>query len=244
METPSHLPDGAVSGGTAPVPPPAPVIVRQGPSWGRILLVTLGILVLGCVATAATTAWWVKRNFYAEPIQPVHLTQSEQTMLEAKLHVLETSAAPATGSPNAPTLPEASPGEQERTLLITAKEINAYLATQNLGENVRVDLGNDSISATVIAPVPADSGLPLVSGTTLRLSLALAARMDANKKLAVEVRDVRIGGVPIPNAWLGDIKGMNLAGEDLEKDPALQQFFKGIQDMKITPAGLRVVLAE
>ena len=230
---------------TLPVPPPAhssPAsadrpIIRQGPSGKKILLITLGVFVLGCGLAAATTAWWIKRNIYASPIQPVSLTQNEQQALDAKIHVLEAGTAPA-------GQPEASPGEQERTLVITAKEINAYLASQQLGETVKVQLGSDSISATMLVPVPQDSGLPLVSGTTLRLSLSMGARMNEAKKVALEVKDVRVGGIPVPNAWLGDIKGVNLTDDSLQNDPGLQRFLAGIQSLKITPDGLRVVLAE
>ncbi|TDU81320.1 arginine N-succinyltransferase [Prosthecobacter fusiformis] len=231
METPPHIP------ASPPSLPPAQAPLRQGPSGKKIILTILGVFVLGCGIAAATTAWWVKRNIYASPIQPVSLSQSEHQALEAKIHVLETSAAPS-------GLPDVSPGEQERTLVITAKEINAYLASQELGETIQVDLGHDSISATVLAPVPADAGLPLISGTTLRLSLSLTARMDEAKKVALIVRDVRMGGLPMPNAWLGDIKGVNLADENLSNDPALQRFFAGIESLQITPDGLRVVLAE
>lgn len=217
--------------------PPAAPVVRQGPTWKSIILFTLAVFVIGCGLTAAATAWWVKRNIYASPIQPITLSASEQQAMEAKLHVLNTSSAPA-------TQPEASPGEQERTLVVTAREINAYLASQNLGETVKVDLGQDSIAATMLVPIPPDAGVPLLSGTTLRLSVGINALMDANKKVALHVRDVRVGGVPLPNAWLGDIKGVNLAGDDLGRDPALQRFLAGIQSLEITPAGLRVVLAE
>lgn len=222
---------------TYPTPPAGSSVVRPGPSWKSIILYTLAVLIVGCGLTAAGTAWWVKRNIYASPITPVSLTANEQQTLEAKLQVLNTSAAPA-------AQPEASPGEQERTLVITAREINAYLASQNLGETVKVDLGQDAISATVLVPIPPDAGLPLLSGTTLRLGLAINARMDENKKVALVVRDVRVGGVPLPNAWLGDIKGANLAGNELDQDPALQRFLAGIQSLEITPTGLRIVLAE
>lgn len=219
-------------------PPPQPVPARKpGLSIGRLVLILVGVFVLGCGIAAATTVWWVKRNIYASPIQPVHLTAKEQESLEAKLHVLETSAAPA-------AQPAASPGEQERTLVITPKEINAYLASRDLGDRIQVQLAQDTISATVLLPVPPDSGLPLVSGTTIRVGLTLNARMDDAKKVAVEVRDVRVGGLPMPNAWLGNVKGLNLAGENLENDPAMKQFFSGIQSLKIGPEGLRVVLAE
>ncbi|MEN3939769.1 hypothetical protein WJU23_00625 [Prosthecobacter sp. SYSU 5D2] len=230
--TPSQAP--AATGSASPAPG---TVIRQGTSVKKAVLITLGVFALGCGIAAATTAWWVKRNIYASPIQPVSLTQNEQQTLDAKLHVLESTSAPA-------TQPAVSPGEQERTLVITAKEINAYLASQNLGETVKIDLGKDSISATVLVPVPQDAGLPLLSGTTLRLSLALGARMDENKKVALQVRDVRVGGVPLPNAWLGDIKGVNLTDETLQNDPAIQRFLAGIQSLAITPDGLLVVLAE
>jgi len=234
MENYPTPPPAGSSDSSIPAAQPA---MRQGPSWKSIILITLGVFVLGCGLAAATTAWWIKRNIYASPIQPVTLTQSEQQTLDAKLHVLDTSAS-------MPDAPAASPGEQERTLVITAKEINAYLASQNLGDTVKVDLGQDSISATMVVPVPKDAGVPLLSGTNLRLSLSLGAQMDPAKKVAIIVRDIRLGGIPMPNAWLGDIKGVNLAGENLEKDPALQRFLAGIQSLEITPAGLRIVLAK
>jgi len=211
-------------------------VVTQRRSWKSIVLIVFGILILGCGITAATTAWWVKRNFYASPIQPVSLTQAEQQTLDAKLQVLQ--------SPTAPVQPAPSPGEQERTLLISAKEINAYLAQQNLGETVKVDLGDGTLAATMLVPIPAETELPLLAGTTLRLRLSLSAEMSADKKLAVKVNSITVGGLSLPNAWLGDIKGVNLVGENLEKDPALQRFFAGIQEMEIRPEGVRVLLNE
>lgn len=215
---------------------PGPATARKS-SAGRTLLIILAVFVGGCGIAAATTAWWVKHNFYAEKLTPVSLSAAETQTLDAKLKVLDAGATPA-------RQPEASPGEAERTLVITAKEINAYLASQNLGDSVQVDLGNDSLTATVLIPVPQDSGFPLISGTTLRLGCSVSAYMDAEKKVALSVQNVKVGGMPMPNAWLGGIKGLNLAGEDLEKDPAVQRFLAGIQNLKITPEGLRVVLAE
>jgi hypothetical protein len=237
METLTPPPAPAAPGGSASTTPTPGSVVRQGSSVKKAVFITLGVLVLGGGIAAATTAWWVKHNIYASPIQPVSLTQKEQQTLDAKVHVLESTAAPA-------TQPAASPGEEERTLVITAREINAYLAGQNLGDSVKIDLGRDSISATVLVPVPEDAGVPLLSGTTLRLSLALGAHMDENKKVALQVRDIRVGGVPLPNAWLGGIKGVNLTEETLQNDPAIQRFLAGIQSLSITPDGLRVVLAE
>ena len=90
----------------------------------------------------------------------------------------------------------------------------------------------------------ADAGLPLISGTTVRVMLSLDAGLDAAKKFSLTLRDVRVGGISLPNAWLGDIKGVNLVAENVESDPALQRFLAGIQEMEIRPEGLRVLLSE
>lgn len=233
METPSHIPSAPSPTPNVSVPPPA----RRGMSWKSIILISLGVFVLGCGITAGAAVWWVKSNFYAKPIQPVTLTAKEQQTMEAKLHVLEASASPT-------SQPEVSPGEQERTLMVSAKEINAYLATQNLGDTVQVNLGSDNISATMLIPVPQDAGIPLISGTTLKVSLSLDAHMNAEKKAVIAIKDVRVGGMPMPNSWLGGIKGMNLTGEGLNEEPGVKRILSGIQSIKITPEGLRLVLAE
>ena len=213
----------------------APAVLPTGWSKKKIVLMILGAMVLGCGIAAATTAWWVKHNLYASPIKPVMLSPAEQQALAAKLQALQAPAA----TTRAPTAEE-----QHRTLTITQKEINAYLASQNLGDQVRVELGRDRVTATMLVPIPQDSGLPLISGTTLRVMLALEAAMDVSKKVSIKLSDVRVGGISLPNAWLGDLKGVNLVAENLERDPALQRFLAGIQEMEIRPDGLRVLLNE
>jgi hypothetical protein len=213
----------------------APAGIPAVRSRKKVILTILGVLLLGCGMAAATTAWWVKRNFYAGPIRPVTLSAAEQQTLDAKLQILQ-------ATPTAPR--QATPEEQQRTLTISQKEINAYLASQNLGDQVRVELGQDRVTATMVVPIPKDSGLPLVSGTTVRVTLALDAVMGAEKKCSLKLSDVRVGGISLPNAWLGDLKGVNLVAENLEQDPALQRFLAGIQEMEIRPEGLRILLSE
>jgi hypothetical protein len=177
----------------------------------------------------------VRHNFYADPIAPVSLSVAEQETLKGKLAIL-------TEPPAAPRQP--TPDEQHRTLLISQKEINAYLASRDLGEIVEVALGQDRLTATMIVPVPKDAGLPLISGTTVRVTVAMEAKMDPDKKFSVKLNDVRVGGISMPNAWLGQIKGANLIAENVEHDPALQQFLAGIQELEIRPEGVRVLLSE
>jgi hypothetical protein len=83
------------------------------------------------------------------------------------------------------------------------------------------------------------------NGVTLRIGISLGAKMDDNKKFALSISDVSIGGVPMPNAWLGNMKGLNLmADHPISEDPAFKAFVAGIRDFQIKAGQLRVVLNE
>jgi hypothetical protein len=103
---------------TETVAPAAP----RAHSRKKVVLITLAV-VLGCAGIAAATgALWVKHTFYPSPIQPVSLTATEKAEFDNKLQVL--------GNPAAIPADEAN-----RTLLISEREVNAYLAQQQLGES-------------------------------------------------------------------------------------------------------------
>ncbi len=226
---------------TNPLPPPvtaspaaAPVSqsVTKPRSAGRTVLIVLGVLLLCCGITAAATAWWVKRNVYASPMTPVSLTATEEVELQQKIAAFENPAA----------APAVSPEEAKRTLVVSQKEVNAYLAKQGLGESVKVDLNKDALAVSTLIPVPPDA--PFLGGTTLRIRVSLAASMNDSHQVVLNVQDVSLGGVPMPNAWLGDIKGVNLVTSDINTNPALKRFFDGIKEMDLEDDSLRVVLNE
>jgi len=211
--------------------PAAPVSARS--TWkGKALVITAIVLGTATVAGAGA-AWWVKHNIYASALRPVALTPAEQTDLQSKLKVLGQSG----------TATPVDPEVARRTLTLSEREINAFLDQQGLGETVKVEFTNGGAAATVIIPVDKDA--PLIGGTTLRLHLAFGARMDASKKFTLSLNDVSIGGVPLPNAWLGNLKGLNLLAESpLHSDPAVKGFLAGIRDFKIEGGTMRVVLNE
>lgn len=212
-----------------PVPQSAPVTARS--TWKRKALVITAIVLGTATVAAASTAWWVKHNIYASALNPVALTQAEQTDLNGKLKVL--SSTPAAVDPEV----------AKRTMQISEKEINAFLSEQGLGGQVKVNLTDGGASATVLIPVDKDA--PLIGGTTLRLRLAFGARMDARKQFALSLNEVSVGGVPLPNAWLGNLKGLNLLEDSpLQSDPAVKGFLAGIRDFKIESGAMKIVLNE
>ena len=170
------------------------------------------------------------------PLHPVQLSQSEKTTLDAKLAKLELSEEVV--PPEAPAKTDGDP----RTISISSKEINAFLANQGIGEQVKLDVTRNRIAANFLLPIDKDA--PLFAGTTLRIRLALNALMNENGKLVVKVDDVSLGGIPLPNAWLGDIKGLDLVTSNIGEDPAIERFAAGIKDFRLENGHVHIVLNE
>ena len=211
---------------------PLPV---QASSRKRKFLIIGGIVLGAAVLAAGSTAWLVKRNVFASAFTPVMLTGAEQAQLNEKVQVLQKAAE----TPVAVVDPEV----QRRTLEITEKEINAFFQQQNLGEQIDVKLRAGSATATFLLPVGENAEVG--KGTTLRVSLSLGARMDEKKQFNLSVTDVSVAGLPLPNAWLGGFKGLNLlADSPMKDDAAVKAFAAGIRDFKIESGLLRVVLNE
>ncbi|MBL9116147.1 MAG: hypothetical protein JNJ83_14160 [Verrucomicrobiaceae bacterium] len=210
----------------------APSVVR--PFWKRPFFVVAAIVLGTAGITAAASVWWVKHNFYASTLNPVALSNSEKEALDSKL-VAMSAAGQAEATPQVP------PTDPKKTLQLSEREINAFLADQGLGEQVKVELGNGSGVATAIVPIEKDA--PMFGGKTLRIQCAFNARMDAEKKLAFSISDISVGGISLPNAWLGNIKGLNLfQNADISSDPAVKGFVAGVKDFAISGGALRVVL--
>ena len=205
-------------------------------SWKKPVLIFTGIVLSCCLLTAVGTVWWVKHNIYASPLHPVQLSQTEKTALDAKLAKLELSEEVV--PPEAPAKTDGDP----RTISISSKEINAFLAGQGIGEQVKLDVTRNRIAANFLLPIDKDA--PHFAGTTLRIRLALNALMNENGKLVVKVDDVSLGGIPLPNAWLGDIKGLDLITSNIGEDPAIERFAAGIKEFRLENGHVHIVLNE
>jgi hypothetical protein len=224
----------------SPLPDPA-VAPAASPrsNWKKPALILLGSVLACCALTAIGTAWWVKRNLYASPLRPVSLSTAEQTTLDQKVAELELASEIQAGA-TAPA--PVDPSIASRTLSLSEKEMNAFLAKQGLGEQVKIDLNRHRLTAHFLLPI--DENAPILGGVTLRIRLALNALLNASGKLEIKVADISVGGVPIPNAWLGDIKGLDLITSDLGHDPTIQRLVAGIKEFEIQDGSLRILLNE
>ena len=217
----------------SPVSPAASSAPRS--SWKKKALIASGIVLVTAALAIAGTYWYVKRNFYATAEPPVVLTTSEQAVLNDKLAVLKQSGElPAT---------TVDPDLQHRTLTLSEREINAFLEQNGISEQIKVSLNEGGATATMLLPVGEDSEVG--KGMTLRLGLSVAAKMDASKKFVLSIKDVSVGGISLPNAWLGYIKGLNLFDDKtVTDDPAAKAFVDGIRDFSIKAGRLTLVLNE
>ncbi len=216
------------------VPSAASIAPRS--SWQKKALIASGIILGTATIAVASTAWYVKHNFYASAEAPVVLSATEQTVLNDKLAVLKQSAE---APPAAPVDPET----QKRTLTLSEREINAFLEQNGVSDQIKVALNEGGATATVLLPIGEDSEVG--KGMTLRVGLAVAAKMDASKKFTLSIKDVSVGGLSLPNAWLGYVKGLNLfENGNVTDDPAAKAFVDGIRDFSIKGGQLTVVLNE
>jgi hypothetical protein len=207
---------------TTPVLTPATPRAR---STKKTVLITLAVI-LGCAGIAAATgALWVRHTFYPSPITPVSLTAAEKEEFDSKLQTLNNPAAAE---------------EANRTILVSEREVNAYLAQQQLGENVEVKFGEGNVSAAVIFQAPED--FPIFPNQKIRLRFTFGTSLTPEHKLSLKLDDLSLGGISLPNSWIGDIKGVDLVAENVEHDPALQKFLAGIKSLDIHHGTLRLVL--
>jgi len=95
---------------------------------------------------------------------------------------------------------------------------------------VAIALSTDMVSVKLVVPV--DDDFPVLGGKTLRLNCGITLRHEAGEPV-VALRGVSIGGVPIPDAWLGNIKNVDLVREFGGQGGFWDLFSKGVEDIKV-----------
>ena len=189
---------------------------------------------------------WVKRNLYASRFSPVALGQKEREVLEAKMaRFREKDPFPGENHPlpGKPLAPE--PYSEEgagREILLTERELNALIANNpDVAEKVAVDLSDDLISVKLVLPV--ENEVPALGGKSLRLPMGLTVHYEG-KKPTIALKGVSLGGIPLPNAWLGSLKNVNLVEEFGGGDGFWEVFIAGVRSIRVRRGELRIVLNE
>jgi hypothetical protein len=215
----------------------------RGSSGMKIFLIVLVTMLL----TVGVTLMVVKYYFFPSDFKPVQLSVKEEQVLDAKLDRLESidsAYQPRRGSIESGALePEAySEAGADRSIRLSERELNALLAKNtDLARKLAIDLSDNLMSAKLLVPV--DEDFPIMGGKILkvRAGVELAYR---NEKPIVILKGVSIMGVPIPNAWLGGLKNIDLIEEFGSGDGFWKAFSDGVQDISIVEGDLQIELKE
>ncbi len=204
------------------------------------------VLTLACLVLFA--GWWINRYVYAMPFEATQLNSAEQVDLNEKLRFLEPkrldSSSKMRGESSASKVSlEPKPYREkaaQREIYLTEREVNALLAQDpEIAKRVAIDFSEDLVSVRMLVPVPAE--FPVFGGKTLRVHVGLRLGYHQEKPI-VAMTGVSWGGIPIPSAWWGDIKNINLVEEFAGNGGFWDQFAKGVENIRVQEGSLRIRL--
>lgn len=207
------------------------------------LQVTMIIVVT--VLVTVFLAWWVLRTYvFPTQLEPVALSQSEQVELGRKLRQIGIVTAAPQAPENVVESPQPEPYSEanaSREVFFTERELNGLIAGDpQLASNLALDLAADLVSFTLLVPVPQD--FPVMPGRIVRVTGG-AQVAYADGKPVVAIRGVSLMGVPVPNAWLGNIKNVDLVNQFGDRG-FWQAFAAGVEDIRVQDGRLRIKLRE
>lgn len=130
----------------------------------------------------------------------------------------------------------------KREITFSEKELNAMLAKNtDLADKAAIDLADNLASVKMI--IPLDPDFPILGGKTLKAN-AGAELAYANGRPIIILKGVSVWGVPIPNAWLGNLKNVDLVKEFGGDEGFWKSFSDGVENIKVEDGQLKIKLKE
>ena len=223
--------------------------VAEKESVHRISGFKIFLIVLATVlVTIGVTLWIVKYYLFPSEFKPVELSAKEEQVLEAKLErldSLQTSSLPRRDDSTEaePLEPERYSEEgAERKIMLSERELNALLAKNtDLARKLAIDLSDDLISAKLLVPV--DEDFPIMGGQILKVRAGIELAYRESKPIVI-LKGVSVMGVPVPNAWLGGLKNIDLVREFGSDEGFWKSFAEGVNNIRIVEGNLQIELKE
>ena len=111
----------------------------------------------------------------------------------------------------------------------------------DLSEQIAIDLSTDL--ASVKAIIKLDEDFPFLGGKSLTVSAGAKLAYESGRPIVI-LKGVKLWGVPLPNAWLGDLKNIDLVKEFGGDEGFWQSFADGIEHIKVSEGVLNIKLKE
>jgi len=205
---------------------------------------TFGIVVITVAITLGVGYWVFTQYLFPTSFTPVELSKKEQQHLDQKLERLSGSTPSKRPSKKPKVLqPEAySEAGASREIYFSEKELNALLANNTeLASKLAIDL-SDNLASTKLL-VDLDPDFPVLGGKTLKVTAGMELHLSKGKPRAI-LKGVSVWGVPLPNAWLGNLKNIDLFKEFGQAGGFWQLINDGVAEIEVEDGKLRIKLKE
>ena len=211
-----------------------------------LLFVLVAVLV-----TAGLSFWLIRTYIHPGDFKPVSLSAREQGQLDAKLRQLGVN--PRELLPDAKRddqfdaegrlVPEKySEDPEKREIRMSERELNALVANNpELARRLAIDLSDNLASAKLLIPV--DPDMPVLGGRILRVNAGIEVAYREERPV-VKLRGISIMGVPVPNAWLGNLKNVDLVQEFGAGPGFWNSFAAGVDLIEVVDGQLHIKLRE
>lgn len=219
------------------------MVNSEGPSARsgcKLFLIVFAAVLVALLVAALALKWWL----FPAQLQPVELRAAEKIELNQKLRVLgyQDDAFPEVAAQ--PVLEPQAYSEEgaSREVRFKERELNALLAKNTeLASKLAIDLSDQLASARLVLPL--DPDFPFVGGQTLRMSAGVEVAFRQQRPVIV-LQGVSLWGVPLPNAWLGNLKNVDLVERFGQQQGFWEAFAEGVEHIEVLDGELRVKLRE
>jgi hypothetical protein len=218
---------------------------NTGLTWPYVAV----IVVLTMIVTVGITWWVLSHYLFVREFKPVELKPEEEQVLNSKLRQLGIQTQEQTGH-----RPEEQ-GREERIYIkpepyseqgasrqveFFEREVNAMLARNtDLARKLAIDLSENLVSAKLLVPVEND--FPVLGGKTLRVNAGVELSYKEGRPVVI-LKGVSIMGVPIPNAWLGNLKNVDMVQVFGGSQGGWKTFADGVEDIRVEEGRLLITL--
>ena len=204
-------------------------------------LKTTAIVLITIIASVGITLFILTQYIFPRQFTPVELSAKEQTKLEKKLTVFEGWGGASSSDENELQPEQYSEENADRTIALSERELNSMLANNtDLAQRLAIDLSDDLASGKLL--IPLDPDFPVMGGKTLKISAGMELTY-ANNRPVVILKGVSVMGVPIPNAWLGGLKNVDLI-QEFGDAGFWRAFSEGVELVKVDEGELVIKLKE
>jgi hypothetical protein len=216
---------------------PAPAGEKRGPRWTHVLLIVLATIVV----TVGVTYWVLATWVFVKEFKPVQLNAREEQVLNSKLRAIGYEVDELDAQGNLKPEPYSEVGAK-REVSFSERELNAMLARNtDLAHKLAIDLSDELVSAKLLIPLEPD--FPMLGGKTLRVNAGVEMAYRESRPIVI-LKGVSIMGVPIPNAWLGNLKNVDLVNEFGADRGFWKSFAEGVDNIRVEEGQMKIKLRE